>query len=339
MLTRAEIQRFPKAELHCHLDGSIRPHTLRQIARSQGMAVESNLMELTRKMVGPRQCRDLSEYLQTFDFVLPFLQTVPALQRAAYDVMEQAHQDGVCYIELRFAPSLSTQGQLTIPEAVQAVAAGIAEGERTYGIKGNLIVCGMRTENGAAVHHDFEQLDEVRDQLVGIDLAGPESDDFVPEYEDALQAAVSDLGVQLTLHAGECGCAHNVVEAVQAGSQRIGHGIAANGDETVERLLADRQICIEGCPTSNCQTGNLARIEDYPLQRWLGQGQALCINTDNRTVSDTTLTEEYFQLAQHNGLTKEQLRRCNQTAMRHSFADPTTKATLLEQITAFEADE
>ncbi|USS86193.1 adenosine deaminase [Fructilactobacillus cliffordii] len=338
MLTRAEIQRFPKAELHCHLDGSIRPHTLRQIARSQGMAVDSNLMELTRKMVAPKKCENLEEYLEIFDFVLPFLQTVPALQRAAYDVMEQAHQDGVVYLELRFAPVLSTQGQLTIPETVQAVAAGMDEAYRTYGIRGNLIVCGMRTEDGTAVHHDFQSLEEVQDQVAGIDLAGPEVDGFVPEYEQDLQEAVADLDVQLTLHAGECGCAHNVVEAIQAGSQRIGHGIAANGDAEAERLLKERQICIEGCPTSNCQTGSLERIEDYPLQRWLSQGQALCINTDNRTVSDTTLTEEYFQLAHHDGLTKDQLRLCNQNAVRNSFADEVTKASLLQEITNFEVE-
>ncbi|USS88394.1 adenosine deaminase [Fructilactobacillus hinvesii] len=338
MLTRAEIQRFPKAELHCHLDGSIRPHTLRQIARSQGMDVEANLMELTRKMVAPKKCENLEEYLQTFDFVLPFLQTVPALQRAAYDVMEQAHQDGVVYQEIRFAPVLSTQGQLTIPETVQAVAAGMDEAYRTYGIKGNLIVCGMRTETSDEVKQDFQELTEVKDQVAGIDLAGPEVDGYVPEYEAALQEATADLNVQLTLHAGECGCAHNVVEAIQAGSQRIGHGIAANGDATAEQLLKDRHICIEGCPTSNCQTGALDRIEDYPLQRWLSQGQALCINTDNRTVSDTTLTEEYFQLSHHNGLTKEQLRLCNQTAVRHSFAYEATKAELLATITNFEAE-
>ncbi|EKK20599.1 Adenosine deaminase [Fructilactobacillus florum 8D] len=333
MLTRAEIQRFPKAELHCHLDGSIRPHTLRQIARGQNMEIESNLMELTRKMVGPADGKNLADYLKTFDFVLPYLQTAPALKRAAYDVMEQAEQDGVRYLELRFAPTLSTAGELSVIDAIEAVATGIAEAEAVYQIHGNILVCGMRTDDEAMVEQVFATAADLHDQVAGVDLAGPEAPDFVNQYQAPLNLIVTGQQVGLTLHAGECGCAQNIWDAVQAGSTRIGHGIAAHGNHRLEKLLQQRQICIEGCPTSNVQTRALPTRSAYPLQRWLSQGQRLCINTDNRTVSDTTLTEEYFGLAQTNGLTREQLLQCNLNAVQASFASHELKQQLINEMT------
>lgn len=338
MLTRAEIQRFPKAELHCHLDGSIRPHTLREIARGQGEMVHFNLMELTQKMVVSDDTKDLADYLRPFDFVLQYLQTEVALERAAYDVMEQAYQDGVKYIEIRFAPTLSTKKGLTIAQTINAVVKEIARAEATYDIYGNLLVCGMRTDQEAEVAKVFAESKDVNEKLVGVDLAGPEQVGFVDMYKAAFPMIVDGQKVQLTLHAGECGCADNVLAAIQAGSERIGHGIAAMGNETIEKAMLEKGICIEGCPTSNVQTHALPNHAAYPFQRWLKQGQALCINTDNRTVSDTTLTEEYFQMAHHNDMTKEQLRQCNLNAINHSFANESIKTEVADLITNFERE-
>ncbi|WP_395317659.1 adenosine deaminase [Fructilactobacillus frigidiflavus] len=338
MLTRAEIQRFPKAELHCHLDGSIRPHTLREIARGQGEMIHTNLMELTRKMVAPADAKNLEDYLQPFDFVLQYLQTEAALERAAYDVMEQAHQDGVRYIEIRFAPSLSMEKGLTVAQTIKAVAKGIARAEATYDIDGNLLVCGMRTDQEHEVAKIFAESKMVSDKLVGVDLAGPEQVGFVDMYKAAFPIIVDGQKVQLTLHAGECGCADNVLAAIKAGSKRIGHGIAAAGNEKIEKLMLEKGTCIEGCPTSNVQTHAIPNHEAYPLQRWLKQGQQLCLNTDNRTVSDTTLTEEYFQMAHHNDLTKAQLRQCNLNAINNSFASAAVKQKVADLITNFETE-
>ncbi|ANZ57853.1 adenosine deaminase [Fructilactobacillus lindneri] len=334
MLTRAEIQRFPKAELHCHLDGSIKPHTLRKIARRQGKLVDASILEVTDAMVSSKDVQNLNDYLKTFDFVVQFLQTAPALEMAAYDVMEQAHADGVRYIEIRFAPSLSTKQGLTVAETIESVAKGIAKAEHDFKMFGNILVCGMRTDDEQAVRQLFQQ--SMSEKIVGMDLAGPEADGFVNTYQDALKLVVDNQDVQLTLHAGECGCPQNVQAAVEAGSKRIGHGIAIKGDEKVEKLLRDRDICIEGCPTSNVQTKAIANLADYPFQRWMQQGQQLCINTDNRTVSDTNLTEEYYQMAKYNGMTKDQLRQCNENAIRHSFADESVKDKILKEIFEFE---
>ncbi|WP_429971464.1 adenosine deaminase [Fructilactobacillus sp. Tb1] len=338
MLTRAEIQRFPKAELHCHLDGSIRPHTLREIARGQGEMIHANLMELTRKMVISTNAKNLADCLKPFDFVLPYLQTEGALERAAYDVMEQAAQDGVKYIEIRFAPSLSMEKGLTVAQTINAVAHGIAHGEKVYGIDGNLLVCGMRTEQEHEVAKVFAESKNVNSKLVGVDLAGPEPDGFVDKYKAAFPIIVDGETVQLTLHAGECGCAQNIVDAIHAGSKRVGHGIAAAGNEAVEKLMLENKTCIEGCPTSNVQTHAVASHEAYPFQRWMKQGQQLCINTDNRTVSDTTLTEEYFQMAHHCGMTKDQMRQANLNAINNSFATQAVKDKVAKIITEFEAE-
>ena len=130
MLKKSDIQLFPKVELHCHLDGSIRPRTLQKIAKQQGLPINDSLQEVTEKMQAPVTCQNLEEYLTCFDFVLPFLQTKEALEMAAFDVMEQAFEDGVRYIEIRFAPILSIAKDLTVTETIEAVAAGIAKGEK-----------------------------------------------------------------------------------------------------------------------------------------------------------------------------------------------------------------
>lgn len=192
MITYQTLKKFPKAELHCHLDGSIRPETLQAIAQEQHMSI-SDIEDIRQQMQAPKDCRNLAEYLQCFDFVLPYLQTKKALEMAAFDVMEQAAEDGVRYIEIRFAPSLSMAKGLTVIETIEAVAKGIAQAEKQYPIDGNILIIGMRQEEARAIAQVFqESLDCSEEKVVGFDLAGPEEDVYLEELGDNLRIYIEE---------------------------------------------------------------------------------------------------------------------------------------------------
>lgn len=333
VLTKKQINTFPKAELHCHLDGSIRPETLIKIAQAQHLPIETDSNKLRSLMQAPDNCEHLVDYLQCFDYVRPYLQTELALEMAAYDVMEQAYEDGVVYLELRFAPSLSLDQSLTVEQTIRAVASGIAKAEKKYPIIGNILIIGMRTDAKDEITAIFKQsLATKQEKIVGLDLAGPEDNDYLHPHAKELEVFVADHSIQLTLHAGECGCVHNIYDAIDAGATRIGHGIALKEQKSFLPLLLEKNVCIEGCPTSNVQTKAISSYADYPLREWLARQLAFCINTDNRTVSNTTLTNEYYQLAKHCQLTAEELRHLNLHAMTAAFASDTCKMQLQQKM-------
>ena len=336
MLRKEYIHQFPKAELHCHLDGSIRPETLKKMAALDDLPIEQEIALIEQRMRAPENCENLIDYLQTFDYVIPYLQTAQALELASFDVMEQAALDGIRYIEIRFAPSLSTRKQLTIQQTIEAVAKGIKKAEDTYAITGNLLIIGMKNEELAAIKQTFsDSLETKHHKIVGIDLAGPELPNFVENYQPTLSVLVNNYPVQLTLHAGECGCLANVYQAIDAGAKRIGHGIAIKGDPVAQQYCVKKNICIESCPTSNIQTRALQSIQDYPLNEWLDNHVIFCLNTDNKTVSNTTLTKEYCLLKDHLSLQKEAFIQMNRHAVIHSFTSSEEKTKLLKEIDDF----
>lgn len=296
MLTDNFIQDFPKIDLHCHLDGSIRPTTLKQIADLQKIEIEDNIDEINQKMHSPKDAENLEEYLKPFDYVNQFLQTKEALEIAAFDVMDQAFKDGVKYIEIRFAPSLSTEKDLSIQDAINAVANGISRAEKIYDIIGNILICGMRNEAVSEIGRVFDQSKDVNKKVVGADLAGPEPDEYLNDFNSVYNLLVDQQHVFLTLHAGECGCIQNIYDAINEGSNRIGHGIAMKDDEKTQQFVSGHEVFVEGCPTSNLQTKAIDSYQDYPLKKWLNKGIKLTINTDNRTVSDINLTDEFKKL-------------------------------------------
>lgn len=333
MFTYDSIHAFPKAELHCHLDGSIRPRTLQKIAQVQQLPIEEDLELVAKRMQAAPTCKNLADYLVCFDYVLPYLQTKEALTLAAFDVMEQAYEDGVLYIEIRFAPSLSQEKGLSVADTILAVAQGIAQAEAQYGIYGNLLVCGMRNTPADEVQAIFEAaLLQHHPKLAGFDLAGPEDEAFVRTFDEPLTLLIAERKVQLTLHAGECGCTQNIHQAMTKGATRIGHGISLKGDPIAQQQLADQPVCIEGCPTSNIQTQAITGYEAYPIREWLEAHVAFCLNTDNRTVSQTTLTNEYVQIAKTHGLTEAEFRMIQANGILYAFAADEIKATVLAKM-------
>lgn len=336
MLRKSDIQSFPKAELHCHLDGSIRPEALQKIAKAQNLVISENLDEVRSHMQAPQSCQNLVDYLTCFDYVLPYLQTEVALEMAAFDVMEQSAQDGIRYIEIRFAPSLSMKDGLSVEQTIQAVAKGIAKAEKNYDIHGNILVIGMKTGELELIQSIFSKtLTLNHRKVVGFDLAGAENDFFMDEYRDLLTVVTENGAIPLTLHAGECGCIHNVFSAIESGATRLGHGIVLKGDIKAQQKVSAHDVCIEGCPTSNVQTRAIETIKDYPLNEWLENDITFCINTDNKTVSNTTLSKEYDLLRTELSLSVETFRQLNKNAMIYSFADAVLKEKVLKEMTDF----
>lgn len=331
----SEIQAFPKAELHCHLDGSIRPATLMEIAKVQNMAIPQDLAVVKEAMTAPADAKDLVDYLAPFDFVAPYLQTEIALEMAAFDVMEQAFEDGIVYIEIRFAPSLSQEKGLTVSQTILAVARGIAKGEEKYPIDGNILVIGMRQEKQEEIKKVFQETQQLENpKVVGLDLAGPELDDSVTDLSETYRLVIDETSLSLTLHAGECGCIANVVDSVDHGAQRVGHGIAIATDEAVQEKLIAANVCIEGCPTSNLQTKAIEKISDYPIRNWLAKGVQFCLNTDNKTVSDTTLSKEYDLVMKTFDLDFTDFYQMNQVAINAAFASSVIRSKVQTKMQA-----
>lgn len=321
------IKELPKVELHCHLDGSIPLATLEKLALKDN----KDLNEL-KKATAPKKCLDLKEYLQSFDVILPLLQSKENLRIATHDLVEEVAKENVYYIELRFAPLLHRRNNLTVKEIIEAVTAGITDAQEKYDIHVNLLVSAMR-------HHDEEvnielinTIQELEPKLVvGFDFAGDEAqiDNDVIKTPVKLMA---NSALNLTLHSGECGCAQNVIEAIHLGATRIGHGIAIKDSPEAIELCKSNDILLEVCPSSNIQTNAIASWDAFPLRMFLDSGLKFCINTDNRTVSQTNLSNEYTLLMEHCGLTFSEMKRLNLNAIEASFAKTSVKEAVTEKI-------
>lgn len=326
------VKKLPKVELHCHLDGSIRPDTLRKIAETQGISLPENDEQFLELLIAPEQTKDLAEYLERFSIVLTCLQTEEALRTAALDVISQAAAESISYIEIRFAPSLHTKQGLSLPQVVTAVLEGLQQGQDLYGVQSNALLCGMRHEELTAIEKIVHLADQFKASgVVGFDLAGNEAD-FPPYTFEEVLALVSKLTIPLTLHAGECGCGKNVIDAVQLGATRIGHGIALKETPEFIDQMKERNVLLELCPTSNFQTKTVTSVEDYPFRLFQAAGINLCINTDNRTVSNTTLTDEFMKLHNWYGLTYQEMEQLTHQAIDGAFLSAKQKESLHQQI-------
>lgn len=326
--SRATIEELPKIELHCHLDGSISMKMIRQLAQRAGIALPVSDDDLRLKITAPQDAESLLDYLAPFDFVLPMLQTETALELAAYDILEQAQKDNIRYMEIRFAPTLHTAGGLTLSQVVAAVTRGLAAGERDFQVKANALLCGMRHESIDSVLTVVNLFaDGDLTHLAGFDLAGAEVDGFPKHFAPVLEK-VKENQIPLTLHAGECGCAQNILGAIKAGASRIGHGVALKDvPESWQEIVAD-QITIEMAPTSNFQTKAIDTLATYPFKKLLDAGVRVTINTDNRTVSDTTLNDEYEKIASWYDLSEAEFRQIGRHAFEASFMSPEQREIL-----------
>ncbi|AUA18878.1 adenosine deaminase [Streptococcus suis] len=335
LLTKEEVlmlnvQELAKTELHCHLDGSLSLSAIRQLAQLAEISIPDKDEELRKLVSIEGKVDSLMTYLKTFDFIRPLLQTPEALELAAYDVLGQASEDGVLYIELRFAPELSTDQDLTILEAVSAVLVGLNRGQEDFGVVAKLLVCGLKQTNTNQTKELFSAIADLAPKgLVGFDFAGNEADYPTHELAELIDYTQS-LGYPMTFHAGECGCVTNVAQALALGIKRIGHGTALSGHAETIQAFVNSGATLEMCLTSNLQTGAAQTLTDFPYEQLVQAGAKITINTDNRTVSNTNLNKEYQLFIEYFGTTKEEFHQFNRNAIQASFASEEEKANLLD---------
>ncbi|MBY4634688.1 adenosine deaminase [Streptococcus suis] len=324
------VNELVKTELHCHLDGSLSLGVIRQLAQMAKITIPAE-DEALRKLVSVHGKVDsLLAYLKLFDFVRPLLQTASALELAAYDLVRQAAKDKIIYIEVRFAPELSTDQDLTILEAVSAVLVGLNRGQEDFGVVAKLLVCGLKQMKPNQTKELFSAIADLAPKgLVGFDFAGNEADYPTEELRDIIQFTQS-LGYPITFHAGECGCVTNVIQALELGIRRIGHGTALTRNPEAIQAFVNSRATLEMCLTSNLQTGAADSIEHFPYQELVEAGANITINTDNRTVSNATLNREYQLFVEYFGTSKADFYRFNQNAIQASFASEVEKKVLLE---------
>ena len=309
-IDRELLRRLPKAELHCHLDGSVRPQTLLDLAREYGVKMPRDDARSLGEHMTVRDAHNLEEYLARFTVTLSVMQHEDALERIAYELAADAHRDGVWYLETRFAPVLNIRSGLHVSDVVDAVVRGLTRAEAEFGIMGRVIVTALRDLDPSISLEMARLAVDYRGRgVVGFDLAGGEAGHPASHHAAAFDLARShDLAC--TCHAGEGDGAQSVREAVQACcANRVGHGTRLFEDPALMEYVNDRRIPIEICITSNIQTRAAASYATHPVRRYFDAGLNVVLNTDNRLMSATTLTDEYAHAATHLGFSFSELAR------------------------------
>lgn len=312
-------QKLKKIELHLHLDGSIRKETMEKILKRK-----IDEKEITVE----KDNKDLTQYLEKFQLPISIMQSKENLKIISQDLIEQLREDNVIYAEVRFAPIFHTQKGLTLKEVVDSVLEGLKDKE----IKTNLILCMMRgqkeEENRKIITLAKAYLNK---GVCAIDLAGDEKKYPTNLYRELLKEAKQE-NIPFTIHAGEAGTTKDIEEAIALGATRIGHGIKTIEKKSLLEQIKEKNICLEICPTSNLQTNVVKNIENHPIKSLQQQGITISINTDNRTVSNTTLTKEYELLEQTFHYTKRDFIDFNKNSLIHSFLPEKEKENLLKII-------
>lgn len=320
MLTRELIARLPKAELHVHLDGSLRSATMVDLARRAGVELPSyDPATLARFMVAD-QVASLEEYLHRFDLTIALLQDPEAIERVAYEMVEDAARDNYHYLEIRYCPRLSTRGGLTMDQVIDAELRGLARGEADFGIPSRIINCSLRHYD-PSVSAEIARLSvAARDRgVVAFDLAGGEAGRPPAVHKEAFDiAAEGCLGI--TVHAGEAAGAESIGEAVhQCHANRIGHGTRLYEDPVLLEYVRDRRILIEANITSNLQTHAVPRASAHPVRSYFDAGIPVTLSTDSWLISGVSLTDEYWLAHTELGFSREEIDRMILDGFAHAF--------------------
>lgn len=327
---RERWRRIPKVELHLHLDTTIPFDVACRL--EPGLTHATYLAEFR----APARVGSLSEFLRRCTRQVALLQDAAALRLQTEAVVCDLADDGVAYAELRFAPLQHLERGMTAGDAVGVVADAMRAASAATGVELGLILCTLR-------HYDAEQsmatarlvIDHQREGIpVGFDLAGDEINHPLDAHLPAF-AAVRSAGLPFTVHAGEAGGPGHVIEVLDAlAPTRIGHGLHSIEDPALVARLAASKVHLELCPSCNVQTEAVASYADHPIARLADAGVEVGISTDQRTITEVTLSSEYARLHEAFGWTETQLLRCNESALRASFASDEVKRRVHERLLA-----
>lgn len=325
--------RYGVTDLHLHLDGSLAPDVILELAKKQGIELPAETVRGLQPFISaPRDCDSLNRYLSCFDVPLLVLQSAEGLSYAAYDLVRRLSALGILYGEIRYAPQLLGKSGMTQEESLRAVLAGIVKAQEEM-CKTKVILCCMRGEGNRDVNLETVELAAKYGEkgVAAVDLAGAEGLFPTGDYGEEF-ALAKKLGVPFTIHAGEAAGAESIWKALEFGARRIGHGVRAREDKELLKELAAKQIPLEMCPSSNVQTKAVTDLASYPLREYLEQGIPVTLNSDNMTVSDTWAGKEFELLHTYSGLTEEEASALVRNAVCAAFLADDEKQFLVQEI-------
>jgi adenosine deaminase len=335
MLTSEQLRRIPKAELHCHLDGSVRPATLLELGREYNIPMPRDSADALRDYMLVSDAKSLEDYLKRFEVTVSVMQTADAIEQIAYELGIDAAADGVRYIEVRNAPILNSRGKLEMGDALEAQLRGLERAERECGIIARSIVCSLR-QLPPETSLELAQLAVAYKSkgVVAFDLAGGEMGFPASAHSDAF-AYARKHNLAVTVHAGEGDGARSVRDAVhKCGADRLGHATRLIEDPELTQYVNDRRIGLEICLTSNVQTHAAKSYETHPLRYYFDHGMNLTLNTDNRLMSGTTLSDEYAFAAKHLDFSLDELCTLALNGFEAAFLPWEQRVKLLTEVTA-----
>jgi adenosine deaminase len=335
MLTHDLIVRLPKAELHTHLDAALRPETMIELARGTGFELPSREPEALRRFMRVDDAANLEDYLRRFEYTIPLLQSAEAIERISYEMVEDAARDGIRYLEVRYCPWLSRHGGLSMERALEAELAGLARGERDFGVVARVINCSLRHYD-PAVSLEIARLSVAyRDRgVVAFDLAGGEAGRPAGAHRAAFDvAAEGRLGI--TVHAGEAAGAASIADAVDhCHANRIGHGTRLHEDPALLAYVRDRRILLEINITSNVQTHAVADASVHPVRQYFDAGVAVTLCTDGWLMCGVTLSDEYWLAHTALGFTREEIDQMILDAFAGAFLPWPERKTLIDRVSS-----
>ncbi|OPA80401.1 adenosine deaminase [Paenibacillus selenitireducens] len=323
-------EQLPKVELHYHLDGGLRPSTVRALATEADIPLPKDEEQFLQLIQVQDSCNSLTSYLEKFQLPISLMQTAANLERIAFEAVEDAANTNVKYIEIRFAPQLHVEQGLTLEAIVTAVLKGMQRGEAQCGTISRLILICLRN-HPVSMNEQVLELAKMfyRKGVVGIDLAGDEAGYPAILHKSVFEAAHL-AGIPITIHAGEAAGADSIRDAIFAlHAQRIGHGVRLEQNQDLLSHVRESQTTLEMCFSSNIQTKAAADRSLHPIRRYYDEGIAVTVNTDNATVSNTTLNLEYGRLANNFGFEPRDFMKMNTLAIKASFVEDEIKAALL----------
>lgn len=327
-------ERLPKTDLHVHLDGSMRLSTMIELANEQGVELPSfDADELRRKLHLGENTGSLVEYLKAFETTLKVLQTEDALIRAARELAEDAAAENVRYMEVRYAPMLHTRQGLRLTTVVEAVLEGLWQAKETHGIESNVIICGIRNISPESSLEMAQLAVAYKGRgVVAFDLAGAEYDHPAKHHLPAFQL-VRQNNINVTIHAGEAYGPESIHQAIHdCGAHRIGHGCRLREDGDLLHYVNDHRIALECCPSSNVQTGAVRDLASHPIKLYHDLGLRVTVNTDNRMITDTTVSKELWLTHTQVGLAVDEIKRIVLNGFKAAFLPFHVKQAWLRRV-------
>lgn len=330
VVSNAELEQLDcYVDLHLHLDGSLSVNMVKQLATEQGIDLPYSDAQIAGMLQVNDGCNDLNEYLTKFEFPNRFLQTEQGLTSAVSMLCREQYEHGVMYAEIRFAPQKHCENGLTQRQVVKAAI----EGLQGSPIPATLILCCMR---GSDNHNTNLETVNVAAEFLGkgvgaIDIAGAEALFPTSEFADVF-ALATQLKVPFTIHAGEACGPDSVYKALEFGAKRIGHGVRSVEDAKLVEKLATEGVILECCPTSNLNTAVFSSLEQYPYRIFFNAGVKFTINTDNTSVSNTSIKQEFIKLNNVFGITRSELKELLTNAVAAAFTTEELKKNLREKV-------